>query len=233
MTILENWQRIDTRVRFLSICSSIIIVATSWSVPWWRLAIFTVCPLILLSVSGASWRDLFLHLSVVSTFLVLAGIFAVAVPFVASEGRIHTHRYIFLVCVTIFSVSSIQLLSLGPNSNATFDAIRRLGIPHDIMWTIILAIRYIPLIKEEGIRIHQAARARLWSPRKRTLRVIGWISASIFIRSFEKALRTAQAMEARGYGNARRSPVSQSLSVFDLAFLILYPGIILAIRFIN
>ena len=208
-------------------------MATAWSSPWWRLVSFSICPLILLIVSKGSWRELVLRLSVVSTFLIIAGLFAVVVPALRGEESVHTDRYIFLVCVTIFSLSSMQLLVAGANTHATFDAIRRLGIPHDIIWTIVLAIRYIPLIKTEGIRIHNAARSRLWSPQKRMIRVVGWMSASIFIRSFEKALRTAHAMEARGYSNSGRTLPSQRLSLLDITFLFLYPGSILLIRFVN
>jgi energy-coupling factor transporter transmembrane protein EcfT len=231
MAARNFWLLIDPRIRFITVCTGLVIVGTAWSADWWRLFGFAILPLLILVSSRVSWRSLALRLSVVSTFLLLAGFFTLVVPRILGHESIGATRFIFLVCATVFSVSSVQLVGVGSNSTATVDAARRLGMPHDLVWMTVLALRYLPLIKEEGIRIHHAAQARLWSPGKRTIRVLGWMSASLFIRSFERALRTAQAMEARGFGNITRKPVSPPLAFRDIIFLVLYPGLLLAIRF--
>ena len=231
MGALNFWPLIDARARVIAICMGLVIVCTAWSVEWWRLLGFTVFPLVMLVLSRTSWRSLALRLSVVSTFLVLAFVFAVVVPKMMRQEGVYLNRFVFLFCATIFSISSVQLVAVGPNSHATIHAVQRLRMPHDIVWMTVLAFRYLPLMKEEGIRIHRAARARLWSPGKRTIRVLGWMSASLFIRAFERALHTAQAMEARGFGDSTRKPISPPLAFRDIIFLILYPGLLLAIRF--
>jgi len=231
MAALSFWPSIDTRIRFIAVCLGIVIVATAWSAEWWRLCCFVGFPIAILVVSRGSWKSIVLRLSVVAAFLVLAGFFSLVFPRLVGHESVDSDRFIFLVSATVFSVCSVQLVAVGSDSSTTIEAVRRLGIPHDIVWMIVLALRYLPLIKDEGIRIHRAAQARLWSPGKRTVRVLGWISASLFIRSFERALRTAQAMEARGYGNTAMKPVPVPLSFWDIVFLLLYPGLLLAVRF--
>jgi energy-coupling factor transporter transmembrane protein EcfT len=231
VAVLNFWPVIDARVRVIAICMGLVIVGTAWAAEWWRLLGFTVLPVAMLVLSRTSWKSLALRISVVSTFLVLAGFFAVVTPKITGQEGNYLNRFIFLFCATIFSVSSVQLVAVGSSAHATIDAIRRLGMPHDIVWMTVLALRYLPLLKQEGARIHHAARARLWSPGKRTMRVLGWMSASLFIRAFERALRTAQAMEARGFGSSTQKPLSPPLAASDILFLVLYPGVLLAIRF--
>ena len=113
------------------------------------------------------------------------------------------------------------------------EALLRLRAPRDLVWLAALGTRYVPLIAEEGRRIHRAALARGWSRGRRSIRITAVMSATLIVRAFDRALQAGHAMEARGYGSPLGAPEAKPLKAVDWAFLVCYPGALLAIRLIG
>ena len=218
---------VDARAGLLGAAAGLVVAVTAWDVPSVRLAVLCIVPLALLTFAGGSLRAVLCRLTFPAGFLLLAGLAAFLLPWGAEPGARHV-RFWYLAFSTLFSVTTAYLLFLISPRDAVMDGLLRLRVPQDMVWTAAIGCRYVPLLREEGRRTTRAASARGWDIKRDATRILGWIACALIVRSFERSLRTARSMDARGYG----SPILLAPVPFraqDWLFLLGYPAAALLI----
>lgn len=80
-------------------------------------------------------------------------------------------------------------------------ALARLGLPHKLVHLLLLTVRQIALLDEEGRRLRRAMRARAFVPRsnRHTWVSYGNLIGMLLVRSLERARRIEAAMRCRGF----------------------------------
>lgn len=113
-------------------------------------------------------------------------------------------RGFFIMARIIAAVSLILLLSMTTPVNKLFKALGWFKVP--LVWIEIglLTYRYIFVLLEDVLTIKDAQKVRLgYSNCKLTKASIGVLGGSIFIRAYDQAINTFQAMFLRGYGGLK------------------------------
>lgn len=232
----DMFRRLDAGCKLGGVMASFVVVATAYDAGFLLQSIMTIFPISLLLVSGADIKSLIRRFVFVLGFIAFAFFFVFVVNIDPSTKSLQESRFLFLIAATIFGITSTHWVASTTHPIELMGGLRRLRIPENIVWMIVLALRYTRLIGEEGKRLHRAAKARGFAardkalPTKNTIRTMGHITSSVIQRSFQRALRTAQAMEARGYGSPNFKTKPTPLSWTDLAFLFLYPSGLIAVR---
>jgi cobalt/nickel transport system permease protein len=80
-------------------------------------------------------------------------------------------------------------------------AVQRLGMPRKLVLVLILGLRYLHVIRDESVRLRQAATVRGFVPRTNiaTYRTMGDFLGSLLVRSDDRATRIYGAMRCRGF----------------------------------
>jgi len=106
-------------------------------------------------------------------------------------------------------------------------ALYKLKIPYHIAFTFTLSVRFIPTVAKDFITVYDAQRARGLELEKGSLltRVRKFLALLIpvFVVSFLRVDRVAEALESRAFGVARRRTFLYELKIrpLDIAFLTL------------
>ncbi|MCU0610757.1 MAG: energy-coupling factor transporter transmembrane protein EcfT [Candidatus Eisenbacteria bacterium] len=228
---------IDARARILAFSLSLIVAVSAVGSSPVTLAALCVFPTLLILVARVPWKTILRRLSFVGAFIVLAGVFTFVVPLTA---RPSPARFWFLLFGSLFAVISTATVAYSTTATEAMEALQRLRIPHHVIWTGALGLRYLPLVFGEGKKVHRAAQARGWgqgvtcatgrSVTCHSLTPIGWMTASLMSRGFDRALRTGEAMEARGFGSNKVVLEPCPLKARDWVVMAGYPGVLLAVR---
>lgn len=224
---------LDARAKIVGISASLIVAASSLGSSPEVLAVLCILPLLLILLCGGSAVTLAVRFSFAGGFILFALLFALLFPYSReADPHMRSARFFTLVFTTLFGISSFYLLLLSTPIASLIDGLSRLRIPRDVVWTAALGIRYLPLLGEEGRRITRAATARGWKRGSRKLKTAGWISSALFQRAYARSIKTAHALEGRGYGSRRLRLESRPLLPMDWIFLFGYPAAALILRFI-
>lgn len=80
-------------------------------------------------------------------------------------------------------------------------ALHHLRVPDKLVHLLLLAARYVDVLRAESARLASAMKARAFRPRAglRTFRAAGYLAAMILIRGFDRAARVHAAMKCRGF----------------------------------
>ena len=175
---------------------------------WWGMAMFALAVLAIMLAARLPLRRMILPLVPVMALAAFAVLFALAAsPGLdgLSGGLLVAVRMVSLVAASLavcFTTTSTDLLAafsklIGP--------LRHARVPvDDIAFTLSLAIRFIPVIGDELVRVRQAQRARGGAlgglSFTRRLRVWGAAFSAVFVGLFRRADALACAMDARCYG---------------------------------
>lgn len=162
---------------------------------------------LVLAVSRPPRRTLglFLLIPLWPTLMALGG-FAVAYGSTpaAALGRLTVYREGLLlggglalrVWCDIVWLAALVLTTPFPS---LLQALRWLRVPAILVDTLALMYRYAFLLHEEFVRMRVSSQSRGgWCRYGRSIRTLGRIAAQIFIRTFDRSERVAEAMLARG-----------------------------------
>ena len=127
----------------------------------------------------------------------------IQVFFYGAEGF---YRGIFIMSRILAAVSLILLLSMTTPVNKLFKALGWFKVP--LVWIEVglFTYRYIFVLLEDALTIKDAQKVRLgYSNYNLTKTSLGVLGGSIFIRAYDQAMNTFQAMLLRGYGGKNDS----------------------------
>ncbi len=114
----------------------------------------------------------------------------------------------FLIFTRVLAATSVLLLLLEVTSlMALLRAMRWMRVPEVLVDLAGLTYRYLFVLEEERERLAQAMASRLGFARRlpvaRRIAHYGTVASHLLIRSFDRSLRTYEAMESRGYKGGR------------------------------
>ncbi|MBS14196.1 MAG: transporter [Gemmatimonadetes bacterium] len=115
-------------------------------------------------------------------------------------------RLVVIVTVTALLSLTTSPLDLADGIQSMLSPLSRLRIPvHELALTTTIALRLIPLLSDEALRIRTAQLARGASSQgglTRKLKDLSAILIPLFIAAFGRSERLAEAMAVRGYSGA-------------------------------
>ena len=123
-----------------------------------------------------------------------------------SRGGILCLRLVLIVTITGLLSLTTTPIELADGIQSLCGPLTRLRIPvHELALTATIALRLIPLLVDEAVRIRNAQLARGASTRgalHKRIRDAAAVLVPLFAAAFSRSERLAEAMEARGYNGA-------------------------------
>ena len=141
---------------------------------------------------------------------------------------------VFMLAISI-TTASLSVSRFIHGLEDLFAPLKWIGVQiHDLIVSVEIAIRYIPLLllTAERIAKAQASRGATWGTAKGSIlqkaRQIVPLIVPLFLQSFQKADKIAMAMDARGYGLiSKRSRYHTSrVTWVDVIFVILQMAVL-------
>jgi cobalt/nickel transport system permease protein len=197
-------RRPDVRVKLLFALAFVIAVVATPTGRWRVLGALGLVLALLVGLSGASLRVLFLRWL---GFLLLVGFLTLAIaPGIAAR----TGAGLATVGLTILAKNSLaflMMLTLGASTPwlELLRGLQRLGMPADLVATLRFMERYVHVLGDELRRMTTARRARSFT-RRRGLpwALLASLVGMLLLRSFERSERVHSAMLARGWDGTLR-----------------------------
>lgn len=229
----------DARAKTIALFAIIIACVTTPPQAWFAFCLYAGLVIILTAASRVPFHFLATRMLVVLPFILAVAVF---VPFMhggepaAQWGWLTISQSGLLVLwnVTIKSIISVACVILLTSTTAFTDLMRgfeRLHVPKFFTLVTSFMYRYIFIIVDEAERMKRARDSRnfkgkwLWHAK-----VVGYMIASLFLRSQERAERVYNAMCARGFDGTYPRFKDRKLAVSDYAFMGMIVGTVLAGR---
>lgn len=202
--------RCDARAKVIALLVFSIMVLLP--LPWWAVLALSAVPWVLAALARIPARVLLVPLGPVLVLAIFAAGFSVFYnpgPAGVLNGAVVAMRMValvvasFVVCMTADATDLLRAFAFF------MEPLRRLRVPvDDIAFTLVLALRFIPLIAGQFREVRLAQRARGADGRGlgpyRRAQVWGAAFSAVFVGLFRQADATATAMDARCYGAAER-----------------------------
>jgi len=221
--------RMDPRIKLLSLF--ILIAALFLIKTFLGFAIFCVFVLIVFFNAGLPWRYFLRGLkpifyivffTIILHFLFTKGgrVYWHWGPLTVEEAGIYmgsfmTIRLVLLVITTLLITLTTSPIAFADGIEFLLRPFRRLGVPgHEIAMMMTIALRFIPTLMEEGVKIRNAQMARgadfeTGNVFQRARSLVPLL-VPLFISAFRRADELALAMEARCYrGGENRTKMRQ------------------------
>ncbi|MDD5747867.1 MAG: cobalt ECF transporter T component CbiQ [Actinomycetota bacterium] len=224
---------LDPRAKAAAFFALIIICVSTPNSDWWAFVIYATLVLVVLFASGVPLRYFFSRLLIVLPFILLVCIF---LPFMhkgggqVSLGPISLSKEGLLMMRAILlksliSVSCLILLSSTTQFADLLHGLEKLYVPRFLTTVSAFMYRYLFLLVDEAQRIARARDSRnykgkwIWQ-----VKTTGYIVATLFLRSQERAERVYQAMVSRGFEGEFPRWTEIRMRVYDYAFAVLFIG---------
>jgi cobalt ECF transporter T component CbiQ len=218
-------QRLDPRVKLVTMIGTLVAVAFVHSLP--LLALAYVGTVILAAVSGLPLgffiKRVWLFIPIFTGIVVLPATLSVVTPGDVILPLWHWHGHThgvteqglhgagIIVTRVATSISLVVLLTLTTPWVRLLAALRALGVPKIFVLVIGMAYRYLFLLLDTVDDMYTARKARTLGQDREGRRFVAAGAGTLFGKSHQLSEEVHQAMVARGYtGNA------QSLSAFRL-----------------
>lgn len=221
--------RLDPRTKLIASFAFILLIflaTTIWG--YLLLAVFTCLAIHLTGISfkvfirGVKPMFWLIMFTVMFQILFTVGgetLFQVGFIRISTVGLINA-VYIFARLVLIIMMSTILTLTTSPieitdGMEHLMRPLKRFGFPsHEIALMLSIALRYVPTLMDEAVKIMNAQRSRGVEfdegPILQRIKAIIPVLLPLFVSAFNRAEEMATAMEARGYrGGEGRSKYRQ------------------------
>ena len=149
-------------------------------------------------------------------------------------------RLVMMISVTTLLTASTKPLDLTLGIEDLLKPLKVIGLPtHEISMMISIALRFIPTILEEAMRIMKAQQSRGVDMEegklKEKIQAVLSLIIPLFICAFQRAEDLANAMEARGYNpQGERTRYHQlRLRLSDGFMLLLCSGVLVGVIYIG
>lgn len=217
--------RIDSRIKVL-IAALFVVAVVSFD----KYAISPMLPfcLVLVLVMGLGRIPaayLAKKLFIVSPFAVMVGIFNPLLdsqpmlqlgPVMVSGGWLSFCSILLRVGLT---VSAVLLLIATTGFNSVCMAMVKLGMPKIFAVQLLMLYRYIFVLVDEGMHMHQARALRSFGNRGLSMRVFTHLIGQLLLRTLDRAQRIHLAMLCRGFDGTIRIQQSPRIRAVDLVAL--------------
>jgi cobalt/nickel transport system permease protein len=131
----------------------------------------------------------------------------------------------------LLCVGALALVGATTPPERIFAGLRGIGLPATFVGVIGLMFRYLQVLPTEMHRLRDARDARAIGPAgPGRVRSGANLIGTLFLRSFDRAERVADAMAARGYGGQLRTYPQPALSRADLIRGLAWAGVIVLVR---
>jgi len=137
-------------------------------------------------------------------------------PVVISGGWISFFSILLRFSLT---VSAVLLLIATTGFNAVCMAMAKLGMPRIFAVQLLMLYRYIFVLIDEGIRIHQARALRSFGKRGLSMKTFSHLVGQLLLRTLDRAQRIHLAMLCRGFDGTIRIQRSLAVTTKDCFFL--------------
>ena len=117
-------------------------------------------------------------------------------------------------------VMAVLFLSMTTPAHRLLSAAAWLRLPKGLCELMLISYRYLFVLIEDAVRVHQAQRGRLgYSSVRRGLTSIGTLCGAVFLRAYAQAEATGISMAMRGYTGEYIPVCRERFRPFDVAFL--------------
>jgi len=224
--------RLDPRTKTLGFLLLALTAVLSDVRRWPTMTGILLSLLLIASSARIPLKTLLLRVSVVLPFSLMV---LCTLPWMAEgpSGRaslgpwlISRHGLYILASITVKSalaVLAVSLLSMTTPFSAILAGLGRLRVPRVLVVLLSFMYRYLFVLIEETHRMMIARDARMAGPLslKQQAHVTGAMAATLFLRTYERAERIAQAMLARGFDGEIRTLNLLRCSSADARFIAL------------
>jgi cobalt/nickel transport system permease protein len=232
---------LDARAKIIALFVLIIACVSTPPQDWWSFAIYAGLVVIIANASRLPVKYMVTRLLVVIPFVLVVALF---VPFMNKGGTIYDlgpfsvseHGLLVLWNVTVkalISVACLVVLSSTTPFGDLMHGFERLHAPKFFTTVAAFMYRYVFIIVDQAERMSRARDSRnfrgrwLWHAR-----VIGYMVASLFLRSQERAERVYQAMSARGFNGTFPRWQDPVMRAPDYVFMIIVSATAIAGRLV-
>lgn len=198
-------QKLDARIK-LAFALGFVVAVVAVPIAQWRvLGGMGLVLALLIGLSGASLRTLALSWA---GFALMVGSLAVLVapglPARAEHGFLTI--VLFILAKNSLAFLTMMLLAHLTSWREMLVGLRRLGLPHVLVATLIFMERYLHVLGAELGRMMTARRARSFRRRSSlSWRMLTSMISMLLLRSLERAERVQGAMTARGWDGTLRT----------------------------
>lgn len=245
--------RLDPRAKIGALF--IIIVAIFIPKSWWAYLFLAVILLITVLLSKLNLKFIFkafkpmmfmmLFLLVINCLTVKTGdvVFTIGTFAVYSDGIFNTLfivvRLLLMIMLTTCLTATTKPLDLTLGIEHLLSPLKVVHFPaHEVAMMISIALRFIPTIIEETMRIMNSQKSRgvdfEEGKLKEKIQAILSLIVPLFSVAFERAYELADAMEARGYvPGAERTRYRQLVFTFKDALVVFLSFVVLALMILS
>lgn len=229
----------DARAKTVALFAIIIACVTTPPRAWFAFCIYAGLVVIITVASHVPFRYLLTRMLVVVPFILAVAIF---MPFMhggepaAQWGWLTISESGLLVLwnVTVKSLISVACVILLTSTTRFTELMRgfeRLHVPKFFTLVTSFMYRYVFIIVDEAERMKRARDSRNYKGRWIwQAKVVGYMIASLFLRSQERAEHVYNAMCARGFDGTYPRSEDRKMAVSDYAFMFMTVGVALAGR---
>lgn len=155
-----------------------------------------------------------------------------------SIGSVSISRgWLSFISLVIRGLLAFQALIVIVDSCGFRDICRALQYfkcPGVLVTQLLMLYRYLGVLMQEALLMKRAREARGYGRKSYPIRQWGIFAGQLLLRSVARARRVHAAMMARGFdGVFRFKPFQQGPSVGSWAYLVVWTGVFVAIRFLN
>ncbi len=133
-------------------------------------------------------------------------------------------------------IFSFQLLVISTQPRDLVNALYTLRIPGDYALMFLIAIRFIPTLQREGVRINEAQLSRGYSPGGGVigkLKQLGPVMLPLMLNSLAKADTLGLTIDMRGYRKASEHVRKIPYHIIDVITILLVTGILAGIIYVT
>lgn len=128
-------------------------------------------------------------------------------------------------------IFSFQLLVISTQPRDLVNALHNLGVPGDYALMFLIAIRFIPTLQREGIRINEAQLSRGYSPGGGVIgkvKQLGPVMLPLMLNSLAKADTLGLTIDMRGYRFASKHKRKIAFKARDVCVILIVSAVFAA-----
>jgi energy-coupling factor transport system permease protein len=217
---------LDPRVKLLYLAAAFVVISSGSLVKLLMALIFTCA---LASPCPRIFRKTFHVLAGLAPFMILTALFVVVFTVVFGGENLEA---VAIEQVKVFMRVAIVAMAITAVASSTTPqelvrALVKLGFRYTYLYTLIIAVRFIPLVFNELSDIYDAQRSRGLELEKggvvERLRKLNALLIPVFVCSLLRARDLAEALELRGFGYSSKRTFYRDMKLkkMDVVFAML------------